>query len=407
MRIAIDVTRHPSSGIGRYSWDLLENWTRSNQCDKFVALATRELAGRAREFAEEVIIVDDSTQEFDDIVSISHELDRKSDLLIATNFSTILLPRIPTIQVVYDLIYPLHTEWQPTLDDLRVRHGDNRIRTILSELLPIAKEFCTHFDGPWRQSGENLRDPSVGEIFKFVYSYYIHRACAFITMSKTIGDQLALYYPEAAGRVEVVYPAVQKYRREDRRILQFSTESVRLLYVANIEPRKNHTQLLDSLPVLQDTFRLKPELTLIGRAHYGSHLPSFKNRYSAASERFDLTLNFVKDSVALGNFYHCAEIFVFPSMAEGFGLPLIEAMYFNLPTVALRTSTTEEVCEKSVLYVDTLAPAELAEKISELKSSATLRAELTRAQLENIKRFDGTQISRRVSELAREVQTPR
>jgi glycosyltransferase involved in cell wall biosynthesis len=399
-RIMIDVTRPASSGIGRYSWNLLEHLSRNDRNYTYAALTSQEQADRAKQLVNEVLIIDRPTHSLQEIKKLSEKVDRLADVFVATHFSTQLLLQIPIIQVVHDIIYVKHVEWQPTLEDLYTRHGQQRIDTMLNHIVPIAKEYCNTYDGPWRHIKPNIKEPSVGNIFKYIFSYYILSANAIITPSSTVMRELQYYYPGLSTAITTIYPPVPEYLGNRRRsVKRFAGEILRLLYVANIETRKNHTLLFDALEQLNERFNGKVHLSLIGRRHYDSHFSFFRTALDHISKEHNVTLKSDISDEDLASCYRTSDIFVFPSLEEGFGIPLLEAMYVNLPIVALRTPVVEEVCQDAALFIDHPSAPLLAQKIIQLGDSESLRRTLTEKQKASLERFDSHQILERFLEL--------
>src|SRR3990167_3830183 len=79
--------------------------------------------------------------------------------------------------------------------------------------------------------------------------------------------------------------------------------------------------------------------------------------------------------------YAGAEIFVFPSIYEGFGLPPLEAMSYGVPVAVSKSSSLPEVVGDAGLYFDPLNPADIAEKIRMLLTDASLRERLKKRSL--------------------------
>lgn len=155
-----------------------------------------------------------------------------------------------------------------------------------------------------------------------------------------------------AERVRVVYPGV---RPRFRPLPASQTEPVRqrlglpadfLLFVGTLEPRKNVPTLLHALAHLPPTTRL----VIAGRTGW------LYQDIFATLERLNLTgrvqfLDFVADD-DLPALYNLAQVFVYPSLYEGFGLPVLEALACGTPTVATRVASLPEVAGSAALLVD-------------------------------------------------------
>ena len=89
----------------------------------------------------------------------------------------------------------------------------------------------------------------------------------------------------------------------------------------------------------------------------------------------------------LANLYKNASIFVMPSLYEGFGLPVLEAMSYGVPCVVSDNSSLREIVGNNALLVDANNSNDLAEKMSALLNDEKLRKDLSRRGIENAKRF--------------------
>jgi glycosyltransferase involved in cell wall biosynthesis len=102
-------------------------------------------------------------------------------------------------------------------------------------------------------------------------------------------------------------------------------------------------------------------------------------------ERIILT-GFVPDD-ELAAIYAMAKAFCFPSFAEGFGLPPLEAMASGIPVIVSDTTSMPEVCNHAALFIDPGNPKNIAEKINSLLKNDTLYEEKKREGLEWSRQF--------------------
>jgi len=104
---------------------------------------------------------------------------------------------------------------------------------------------------------------------------------------------------------------------------------------------------------------------------------------------------FVTDIVSLGYvpkedlpiIYSMAEVFVYPSIYEGFGLPILEAMACGTPVITSKTSSMPEVGGSAVMYADPNSSAEIAKKIISLCSSSEMREKFSKLGLTQSAQF--------------------
>ena len=135
-----------------------------------------------------------------------------------------------------------------------------------------------------------------------------------------------------------------------------------VLFVGTLEPRKNLTRLIAALGSIRDA----PPLVVVGMAGWGDQAPS-----TAHDVRFT---GFVPahDLPAL---YEACSVFAFPSILEGYGLPVIEAMAHGAAVVTSRGTSTEEVAGGAAVLVDPLSVESIAAGLSEaLENIDQLRA---------------------------------
>jgi len=156
-----------------------------------------------------------------------------------------------------------------------------------------------------------------------------------------------------------------------------------VLAVATLEPRKNLPRLAEA------TRRLGVELRVAGASGWGDvALPQDGVR----------TLGRVADE-ELARLYRGARCLAYPSLAEGFGIPIVEAMASGTPVVTSRGGATEEVAGGAAVLVDPLDVASIAAGIEE---TAARRAELVQAGLERARAFTWAETARRTVEVYRE-----
>jgi glycosyltransferase involved in cell wall biosynthesis len=147
-----------------------------------------------------------------------------------------------------------------------------------------------------------------------------------------------------------------------------------LLFVSTIEPRKNIINIVKAFNFLKQKYKIEHHLILIGKKgwHYQPIFAAIKN---SQWEIYIHHLDYLSDElVAL--FYSKADVFVYPSYYEGFGLPVLEAMTLGAPVVTSNTSSLPEVAGDAALLIDPNDPMQLAEAILQVISDRHLRQEL-------------------------------
>jgi alpha-1,3-rhamnosyl/mannosyltransferase len=141
--------------------------------------------------------------------------------------------------------------------------------------------------------------------------------------------------------------------------------------LGTIEPRKNISTLLEAFEALPPSLREHFELVLAGPMGWASRETAARIRGSG-DVRY---LGYVPET-DLAPLTAAASIFAYPSLYEGFGFPLAQAMAAGIPSVTSNVSSMPEIAGDAALLIDPLSPAELRDALERLMLSPNLRAEL-------------------------------
>lgn len=146
------------------------------------------------------------------------------------------------------------------------------------------------------------------------------------------------------------------------------------LFVGTLQPRKNVERLLDAWLALPAKVRAERQLVIVGGT--GWRCETLVARIGAAVQNGEnlVWLNRLTSATALREVYAGAGVFVFPSLYEGFGIPLVEAFASGVPVVASNTSSLPEVTQGAALEVDPLNAGEIGAAMLALVQDDALRA---------------------------------
>jgi glycosyltransferase involved in cell wall biosynthesis len=210
---------------------------------------------------------------------------------------------------------------------------------------------------------------------------FLKRADAIIAVSEcTRRDAMRLYgVPEERITVvtEGVDPRFRAGIRDERRQevrARYALPEHYILYVGTIEPRKNLIRLVDAFRALR-AGGFPHRLVLVGARGWLDQ-PVFDHIAELGLEEQVIRPGFVSDD-DLPAVYSAADLFVFPSLYEGFGLPPLEALASGVPTVASNTSSIPEVVGDAALTVPPEDTAALAEAMRRALTDDDLRALLS------------------------------
>lgn len=163
--------------------------------------------------------------------------------------------------------------------------------------------------------------------------------------------------------------------------LPLTSDDDYLLYVGTTHPHKNIPQLIEAVSLVDDF----PHLVLCGPKRADAETLREVARARGIADRVHLP-GFVSDS-ELAGLYSGATAYVHPSRYEGFGIPLLEAMYFDTPVVASEVASIPEVAGDAALYFDPDDREDMAAKISTVLEDESLRRELVANGQERLKYF--------------------
>ncbi|MCL4394600.1 MAG: glycosyltransferase family 4 protein [Chloroflexi bacterium] len=227
----------------------------------------------------------------------------------------------------------------------------------------------------------------------------------FADSDSTRDDVMRMYGVEG-GRISVVYPAYdsEQYRPSSLDEQMRAREWLRIgkdyiLALGTVHPRKNYARLIEAFAALD-----RPDLCLVVAGRRGwMYEPILERGRSLGIADRVLFLEYVPSDV-LPFLVGGAKLLAFPSLYEGFGLPVLEAQGCGTPVVCSMTSSLPEVAGDAALFVDPLDVDAIAGAMERLLSDASLRAKLVSHGFENIKRFSWERSARSALEVFRCLQ---
>lgn len=215
-----------------------------------------------------------------------------------------------------------------------------------------------------------------------IYDYKFRASCReadqVIAISESTKADIIHYYDIEPEKIDVVYQSCDPiYYREPLEEVEARTvlESYRIpdeyiLYVGSVIERKNLLNLVKALELIPEGNRIP--LVVVGRG----------KRYKRRVEQYAQSNGLSKwiqwqpkvlSTYDLKAIYEMASVFVYPSIYEGFGLPIVEAMLCHTPVITSGVSSLPEAAGPASLLVDPGQPAEIAEKLQKILSDGELR----------------------------------
>ncbi len=313
---------------------------------------------------------------------------------------------------LYPLFYPVtHTDFNGVFEG----HGSNFV--FHPERAPKTGEVdlfhSTTYSVPLRYSGNlvfTLHDltfithPEYHTLSNRIHCMKgtIEAACfanKIIAVSNCTKCDIIEYLSIPEEKIQVIYHAVDHKFKPERNTqnlkylsTKFEIHESYVFCVATIEPRKNMKRLIQAYTTLPETLKDKYLLVIAGGTGWlNSNIYSFvKEQRLEQRVKF---LGYVDDS-DLPILYSCCDVFVYPSLYEGFGLPVIEAMACGVPVITSQVSSLSEVAGDSAVYVDPYNVRSICDAMMEVLTKQDKNLELRKKGMKQSKGFSWAKTAR-------------
>lgn len=235
---------------------------------------------------------------------------------------------------------------------------------------------------------------------KIMVPLYCKHATRFITVSRTVMKDAIRFSNVSPDKITPIYNGyesdifnvIQDGKCLNEIKVKYGLPDNYILWVGQLYPPKNFGNILRALALIKDEiphkllvvgeerWRSSVDIQLIDELQLGSHV-----QFTGWVEHADLPA-----------IYNQAKLFVFPSLYEGFGIPLLEAMACGCPVLTSKTGSPPEVVDDAALLVDPSNPNEIAEGIIRLINNEGARDALIQSGLERAASFSWEKTAREV-----------
>ncbi|MCC6068775.1 glycosyltransferase family 4 protein [Ferrovum sp. PN-J185] len=315
MKVGIDarLLTEPITGIGRYTYEICKNISRSDIILKVYTPST--------------IPTNVVNELGKSLVRSSNKFGRINRMI----WSQTCLPRWASLDQI-------DVYWGPT----------HRIPENLSN--KIARVVTIH-DLVWKYASETMRPLS-----RFVESILMPRALKssdlIVTVSESTAQGIINIYPFLKQKIRVIHLGISTFPKAGS-IQDVSNQGIYspfFLFVGTLEPRKNLQRLLEAYADLSHDLKNKYKFVIVGGKGWGGvNVGSLIEKYQLSD--YVTVLGYVNDQL-LATLYENASFLAMPSIYEGFGLPIVEAMSFGLPILTSNRSSMPEIAGDAGVLVD-------------------------------------------------------
>ena len=228
----------------------------------------------------------------------------------------------------------------------------------------------------------------------------IHKSKAIIAVSKTTKKDIVKWYQIPDTKISVIYNGFEK-KSEDKSdkdvLMQYNiSEKKYILYVGTLQPRKNIVTLIHAFNDYYKTHEgLK--LVIVGKKGWLYDEIFAEVKRLSLNDKVIFT-DFIPDEDVI-ILYKNAWVFVMPSLYEGFGIPILEAMAYGCPVISSQNSSLPEIGGEACLYFDPEDPNDLIEKLYQLAQSKEIYNKLIKTGKNRITLFSWERCAHETLEL--------
>lgn len=243
---------------------------------------------------------------------------------------------------------------------------------------------------------------------KAVFSMMASKADKIIAVSNSIKGDLEKNLKADAQKIKVIYSGLDKRFFDEpdpgsQKVLgKFGIERKYILFLGTLEPSKNITKLLEAFAQFKENFKkegknFEYQLVLAGKRGWLSE------EYRRMVKDLNLTKDVVFTGYVVGDelvpLFKNAQFFVMPSLYEGFGMTVLEALATGTPSIISKVGSLPEVAGDAAFYVNPLDTQEIAEALMKFATDENFRLSFVAKGLEQAKKFDWEKVARETLEV--------
>ncbi len=371
MKIGFDAKRayHNYTGLGNYSRDLISSLLKCYPLDEYHLYSPKENKNKRLFFLKEYVNV------------FSHFPKSYWNKKFKSFWRSLFLERY-LLQDKIEIYHGLSNEIPK-----RKKGGGIKYVVTIHDLI------FKRFPDTYKVIDRNIYDRK--------FKYAALNSDKIIAISEQTKRDIVSFYGVSPHKIEVVYQSChenfkKKYKHSTKEAVRvkYNLPESFLLNVGTIETRKNLEALIESIPLMENTL---PIVVIGGKTDYYEFILTKIKELKIPKSRVVFLENV--SITELPVIYQLATLFVYPSIFEGFGIPIIEALYSGIPVITTKGGCFSEAGGQFSLYVDTQNYLELAEAIDKLLLDEKRQKKMIIEGEKYVKKFDSQIITQQLHEL--------
>lgn len=230
------------------------------------------------------------------------------------------------------------------------------------------------------------------EVFNFILTKFNRKVDAMIAVSKYGCEEIAKYYHARPENIFFTYlGGGENFRNINKNeaggiiAKKYGVGQPFILAMDRHLPHKNVTGLISAYKIFRDKYKRREKLVIVGTRDFDTE-KIFRLADESGYKDDIIFIDYI-EAEDLNYFYSAADLFVFPSLQEGFGLPIVEAMASGTPVITSNVTSMPEVAGQAASLVNPLNYEEIAEKINAIFDDNGLKEKLIMAGFNRAKQF--------------------
>lgn len=368
-----DISR--TTGVGNYAFNLIKNEVKLDQSNKYTVFwnsFNQDELSSVQNFLSEKVKVENVFSRLPNKLFYP----KSEESFIPLNFL------VPDIEILHLLA--------PTYQWPRLKNG----KTVLT-----VHDLAFLVEEEYREAPVEKLRRSVGKLLTSVDS--------IIADSESTKKIICANFRISESKVNVIYLGVDSsFRRAPLKdILTVRKEKglskSYLIFVGTIDPRKNVSRIVKAYEAARNAKSYKGQLVLVGKRGWRAEITL--NEVKKSKFKNDIKyLGYVGDK-DLRALISGAEALLYPSLHEGFGLPILEGMACGVPVISSNVSSLPEVGGEAVMYVDPYSEGEIEEAIGKVTGDKELKNLMIRKGFDQVKKFTWEKTATQTLEVYRKI----